>query len=110
VCTWYSVLRRVTRRNMPNSILFPYTTLFRSAREALTKLEEIGEFVSSASSTIEPPVVKRLRAEFAGAAPAEKTKPAAKSQAKKPAAPKKPAEPKAAEPKAAETEASAEQA
>ncbi|HIW46969.1 MAG TPA: translation initiation factor IF-2 [Candidatus Yaniella excrementigallinarum] len=81
-----------------------------TSREALTKLEEIGEFVSSASSTIEPPVVKRLRAEFAGAAPAEKTKPAAKSQAKKPAAPKKPAEPKAAEPKAAETEASAEQA
>ena len=79
-----------------------------TSREALTKLEEIGEFVSSASSTIEPPVVKRLRAEFADAAPAEKTKPAAKPQAKKPAtsaAPKKPAEPKAAE-----TESSTEQA
>ena len=62
-----------------------------TSREALTKLEEIGEFVSSASSTIEPPVVKRLKAEFADAAPAEKPKPAAKkpkSQAKKPAAPK----------------------
>src|SRR5690625_500544 len=62
-----------------------------TSREALSKLEEIGEFVSSASSTIEPPVVKRLKAEFADAAPAEKPKPAAKkpkSQAKKPAAPK----------------------
>ena len=61
-----------------------------TSREALTKLEEIGEFVSSASSTIEPPVVKRLKAEFADAAPAEKPKPAAKKpkpQAKKPAAP-----------------------
>lgn len=70
-----------------------------TSREALNKLEEIGEFVSSASSTIEPPVVKRLRAEFKDAAPAEK--PAASAQAKKPA-PKpqaKPAAPKAEKPK-----------
>jgi len=104
-----------------------------TSREALTKLEEIGEFVSSASSTIEPPVVKRLKAEFADAAPAEKPKPAAKkpkSQAKKPAAPKaekpaaaeqetKPAAPKpgpkaptpqeVASPAAAETPAPAKQ-
>ncbi|MDN6638750.1 MAG: translation initiation factor IF-2 N-terminal domain-containing protein, partial [Yaniella sp.] len=52
------------------------------SREALSKLEEIGEFVSSASSTIEPPVVKRLRAEFENAAPEEKPKPAAKPAAK----------------------------
>ncbi len=72
-----------------------------TSREALNKLEEIGEFVSSASSTIEPPVVKRLKAEYADAAPAEKPKPAAKTapkpapkpQAKKPAAPE--SEPKA---------------
>ena len=47
-----------------------------TSREALNKLEEMGEFVSSASSTIEPPVVKRLKSEFAEAAPAEKPKPA----------------------------------
>lgn len=72
-----------------------------TSREALTKLEEIGEFVSSASSTIEPPVVKRLRAEFADAAPAEKPKPAAQA-AQKPA-PKPPAK-KPAAPKAETTE------
>ena len=77
------------------------------SREALSKLEEIGEFVSSASSTIEPPVVKRLRAEFENAAPAEKPKPAAKPQAAKPAAPKpKPAKPAA--PKTEQPEAPAE--
>lgn len=70
-----------------------------TSREALNKLEEIGEFVSSASSTIEPPVVKRLKAEFADAAPAEKPKPAAKKPAPKPQA-KKPAAPKAEEPAA----------
>ncbi|MFD6814634.1 translation initiation factor IF-2 [Enteractinococcus coprophilus] len=65
-----------------------------TSREALNKLEEIGEFVSSASSTIEPPVVKRLKAEFVDAAPAEKPKPAAKKPAPKPQA-NKPAAPKA---------------
>src|SRR5690625_7059303 len=90
-----------------------------TSREALSKLEEIGEFVSSASSTIEPPVVKRLKSAFADAAPAEKPKPAAKPaqkpapkpQAAKPAAPKaeKPAPapeaPQPAAPKAPETPA-----
>ena len=70
-----------------------------TSREALNKLEEIGEFVSSASSTIEPPVVKRLKAEFADAAPADKPKPAAKKAAPKPQ-PKKPAAPKPAQPEA----------
>ena len=78
------------------------------SREALSKLEEIGEFVSSASSTIEPPVVKRLRAEFENAAPEEKPKPAAKPQPAKPAAPKpKPAKPAA--PKAEQAKAPAEE-
>ncbi|HEY4534554.1 MAG TPA: translation initiation factor IF-2 [Enteractinococcus sp.] len=90
-----------------------------TSREALNKLEEMGEFVSSASSTIEPPVVKRLKSAFADAAPAEKPKPAAKPaqkpapkpQAAKPAAPKaeKPAPapeaPQPAAPKAPETPA-----
>src|SRR5699024_1083524 len=49
-------------------------------------------------------VVKRLRAEFENAAPAEKPKPAAKPQAAKPAAPK----PKPAKPAAPKTEQSEE--
>jgi len=42
----------------------------------VAKLQDMGEFVRSASSTIEPPVVRRLREEFpaqAAAAPAKKT-------------------------------------
>ncbi|HJF15576.1 MAG TPA: translation initiation factor IF-2 [Enteractinococcus helveticum] len=79
-----------------------------TSREALNKLEEMGEFVSSASSTIEPPVVKRLKSEFAEAAPAEKPKPAAKKPAPKPQA-KKPAAPVAekTEPKAEQPEPAA---
>lgn len=38
------------------------------SKEAMAKLEEMGEFVRSASSTIEPPVVKRLREAFPSAA------------------------------------------
>ncbi|OFR91251.1 translation initiation factor IF-2 [Micrococcus sp. HMSC067E09] len=52
------------------------------SKEALSKLKELGEFVSSASSTIEPPVVKKLRNAYAGSAPAGD----AKSSAAKPAA------------------------
>jgi len=40
-----------------------------SSKEALTKLQDMGEFVRSASSTIEPPVVKKLRSAYAGSAP-----------------------------------------
>ncbi|MCV7631771.1 translation initiation factor IF-2 N-terminal domain-containing protein, partial [Micrococcus luteus] len=32
-----------------------------TSKEALSTLKDLGEFVSSASSTIEPPVVKKLR-------------------------------------------------
>jgi translation initiation factor IF-2 len=39
-----------------------------TSKEAITKLEEMGEFVRSASSTIEPPVVKKLRTAFPGGA------------------------------------------
>jgi len=43
----------------------------------VAKLQEMGEFVRSASSTIEPPVVRRLREEYPAAAAApEKPKPA----------------------------------
>ena len=54
----------------------------------MTKLQEMGEFVRSASSTVEPPVVRKLRSELPadGAAPAAK-KAAPKKAAPRPAAP-----------------------
>jgi translation initiation factor IF-2 len=53
---------------------------------ALAKLKELGEFVKSPSSTVEPPVARKLRAAIEAdpnAKPAEKTdaKPAAKPAA-----------------------------
>ena len=83
-----------------------------TSKELLGTLKEQGEFVKTASSTIEPPVVKKMRAHYEAqgigkdnaeapttAAPA---KPAAKPGAPKPGAPK-PAAPKpaAAKPAAA---------
>ncbi|MDO8337250.1 MAG: translation initiation factor IF-2 N-terminal domain-containing protein, partial [Microcella sp.] len=64
------------------------------SKVALEKLKELGEFVKGPSSTIEPPVARKLRqaleaagvtAPKAAAAPAPKAAPAAK-----PAAPKAP--------------------
>ncbi|MGO2632759.1 MAG: translation initiation factor IF-2 [Galactobacter sp.] len=81
-----------------------------TSKEAITKLEEMGEFVRSASSTIEPPVVKKLRTAFpgGGAKPAESAAPkqAPKAAAPKPgaAAPKPSAKP-AAKPAAQEAPA-----
>jgi translation initiation factor IF-2 len=40
------------------------------SKAVMAKLQEMGEFVRSASSTIEAPVVRRLKDEFAGQAPA----------------------------------------
>ena len=51
----------------------------------MTKLNEMGEFVRSASSTVEPPVVRRLREQMPAA---EAKAPAKKAAAKKTAAPK----------------------
>ncbi|MET1156441.1 translation initiation factor IF-2 [Arthrobacter sp.] len=62
-----------------------------TSKDAVSKLQELGEFVRSASSTIEAPVVKKLRDAFPAAAP--KSEPAAPKAAPKPGA--KPA-PKAA--------------
>ncbi|HEY4616129.1 MAG TPA: translation initiation factor IF-2 N-terminal domain-containing protein, partial [Citricoccus sp.] len=65
-----------------------------SSKEALNKLQDMGEFVRSASSTIEPPVVKKLRSAYADAAPQPSKSPAAakpgaaKPGAAKPGAPK----------------------
>ncbi|WP_341957162.1 translation initiation factor IF-2 [Microbacterium sp. LWH13-1.2] len=64
---------------------------------ALAKLKELGEFVKSPSSTIEPPVARKLRAAIESdaslkssgdAAPAAAAKPAAKPGAAKPGAAK----------------------
>jgi translation initiation factor IF-2 len=87
-----------------------------TSKEVLARLSEQGEFVKSASSTVEAPVARRLRQSFGGAkSAAEKVKtdgngsPAkaaapkapAKPAAPKPAAPAAPAEPVAAPPAAA---------
>ncbi len=45
---------------------------------ALAKLEELGEYVKSGSSTIAPPIAKKLRAAFPDAKPKEETKKVAK--------------------------------
>ncbi len=59
------------------------------SKEAVAKLQELGEFVKGASSTLEPPVVKKLRAAFPNAgAPAEA--PAAEKKAAAPASAPKP--------------------
>ncbi len=58
----------------------------------MAKLNELGEFVRSASSTVEPPVVRKLRDALPAAAPAEAKAPAKKTAAKK-AAPAAPAAP-----------------
>ncbi|MCV6971211.1 translation initiation factor IF-2 N-terminal domain-containing protein, partial [Mycobacterium bohemicum] len=56
-----------------------------TSKEVLARLNEQGEFVKSASSTVEAPVARRLRESFGGGKPA--AGPAAKPQAAaKPAA------------------------
>ena len=74
-----------------------------TSKELLATLKEEGEFVKTASSTIEPPVVKKMIAlyEERGAAAGDaKDEKAEKKAPKKPAA-KKPAAPKPAAPKPA---------
>ena len=51
------------------------------SKTLVSKLGEIGEFVSSPSSTIEPPVVRKLREIYPKAAPAPAAKPAAPAPA-----------------------------
>ena len=63
------------------------------SKEVIAKLKEMGEFVKSSSSTLNPMVLKKLRAEYpakqsAPAAEAKAAKPAAKPAAAKPVAPK----------------------
>ena len=58
------------------------------SKEVLAKLQEMGEFVRSASSTVEAPVVRKLVALYPDAKPAEEKKPVKKAAAKKTAAKK----------------------
>ena len=68
-----------------------------TSKELLATLKEEGEFVKTASSTIEPPVVKKMKALYEERGGEQNDAPAAKpaAGAKKPA-PKKPAAPKPA--------------
>ncbi|MEB3065260.1 translation initiation factor IF-2 [[Mycobacterium] zoologicum] len=53
-----------------------------TSKEVLARLSEQGEFVKSASSTVEAPVARRLRESFGGSKPAPKSEaPAAKAPA-----------------------------
>ena len=64
------------------------------SKDVLAKLQEMGEFVRSASSTVEPPVVRRLLEKYPPVAkPVEEKKPAVKKAAAKKSAAKKVAEP-----------------
>jgi translation initiation factor IF-2 len=72
------------------------------SKVALAKLKELGEFVKSPSSTIEPPVARKLRAALeadgvaapaAAAKPAAPARPAARPGPARPAAPAAPAAP-----------------
>ncbi|WP_099040257.1 translation initiation factor IF-2 [Mycobacterium neglectum] len=72
-----------------------------TSKEVLARLSDQGEFVKSASSTVEAPVARRLRESFGGAKPAAEKVPAAgNGSPAKPAAkaPAKPAAPKPAPP------------
>ncbi|WP_141364702.1 translation initiation factor IF-2 [Glutamicibacter uratoxydans] len=74
-----------------------------TSKEALTKLQDMGEFVRSASSTVEPPVARKLRDAFPGsnagaAKPAAAPKPAGATPGARPGAPKPGAKPAAATP------------
>ena len=56
------------------------------SKELLAKLQEVGEFVRSASSTVEAPVVRKLMDKFPDLVPAEAAPKAKKAPAKKAAA------------------------
>ncbi|MGV0750327.1 translation initiation factor IF-2 N-terminal domain-containing protein, partial [Mycolicibacter minnesotensis] len=68
-----------------------------TSKEVLARLSEQGEFVKSASSTVEAPVARRLRESFGGGKPAPKAEapavPAPAKAAPAPAATPGPAKP-----------------
>ncbi|MGW0417018.1 translation initiation factor IF-2 N-terminal domain-containing protein, partial [Streptomyces collinus] len=57
------------------------------SKVVMAKLQELGEFVRSASSTIEAPVVRKLTDAFQGGSGKSAGKPAPRKAAPKPAAP-----------------------
>ncbi|GGS87979.1 MULTISPECIES: translation initiation factor IF-2 [Streptomyces] len=57
------------------------------SKVVMAKLQELGEFVRSASSTIEAPVVRKLTDAFQGGGSGKSAKPAPRKAAPKPAAP-----------------------
>ncbi|MBK4141810.1 translation initiation factor IF-2 [Corynebacterium macginleyi] len=63
-----------------------------TSKELLATLKEQGEFVKTASSTIEPPVVKKMRAHYEAQSGGDATEDKA-DKAAKPAQPAKPAKP-----------------
>jgi hypothetical protein len=67
------------------------------SKEVLAKLQEMGEFVRSASSTVEAPVVRKLIELYPDAQPVEEAKPVKKAAAKKAAAKKAPSKKAASE-------------
>ncbi|MFE0455916.1 translation initiation factor IF-2 [Streptomyces sp. NPDC058914] len=74
------------------------------SKVVMAKLQELGEFVRSASSTIEAPVVRKLTDAFQGGGSGRSAKPAPRKAAPKPAAPSpvqaaRPAAPRPAAPK-----------
>ncbi|MFZ2510487.1 MAG: translation initiation factor IF-2 N-terminal domain-containing protein, partial [Gordonia sp. (in: high G+C Gram-positive bacteria)] len=78
-----------------------------TSKELLERLKEQGEFVKSASSTVEAPVARRLREAFKSAGGGADSAPASaatKAAPKKPEAPAAPA-PVAAKPTAAKSAA-----
>jgi translation initiation factor IF-2 len=68
------------------------------SKVVLAKLQDMGEFVRSASSTVEPPVVRRLKEVFPAQTDAAAAKPAKKAAAKKTAKKVAPADEVAAPP------------
>ena len=58
------------------------------SKDVLAKLQEMGEFVRSASSTVEAPVVRKFLEKFPAVAATPKKAPVKKAPAKKPAAKK----------------------
>ncbi|MEZ0385088.1 translation initiation factor IF-2 N-terminal domain-containing protein, partial [Mycobacterium sp. pW045] len=68
-----------------------------TSKEVLARLSEQGEFVKSASSTVEAPVARRLRESFGGGKAAAKSEEPAKAPAKSAASAPPKAAPAAAE-------------
>ncbi len=78
-----------------------------TSKDAVTKLQELGEFVRSASSTIEAPVVRKLRNAYPDAPAAPKSEAPASAPKASPAASAPAPAPAPAAPKAAETKTEA---